>query len=120
MTRAVARIDVGARLPEVARKLAAVEAGALAVGTTDSIVGMISERDITRAFGRREGADEVLAGDIASADLIWCRPDCTAADAARIMAERGVRHLLVGESGTGALAGIVSARDLIEALVAEV
>ena len=117
MTRAVARIDIGARLPEVARKLAAIEAGALAVGTTDAIVGMISERDITRAYGRDEGASELRAGDVASADLIWCAPDCSAVDAARIMADRGIRHLLVGEAETGSLAGIVSARDLIEALV---
>ena len=118
MTRAVARIDPGARLPEVARKLASVGAGALAVGTTETIVGMISERDVTRAYGRDDQADQVLAGDISSTDLIWCRPDCAALDAARIMAERGVRHLLVGDADAGDLAGIVSARDLIEALVA--
>jgi len=119
MTRAVARIDPDARLPEVARKLAAVEAGALAVGTTEAIVGMVSERDVTRAYGREGGgADEIRADDIASKDLIWCPPDCAAADAARIMAEHGVRHLLVGHGDRHDLAGIVSARDLIEALIA--
>jgi CBS domain-containing protein len=114
MTRAVARISPEARLREVAQKLAAMEAGALAVGTTQAIVGIVSERDVTRAYGRSEQPEQLRAGDIASATLIWCPPKATAAEAAQIMCERGIRHLLVGD---GELQGIVSARDLLEALV---
>ncbi|MDH3681329.1 MAG: CBS domain-containing protein [Acidimicrobiia bacterium] len=118
MTRAVARISPDARLDEVAQKLAAVEAGALAVGTTESVVGVVSERDLTRAYGRSEQIDALRASDIASDHLIWCEPDATATEAARVMCDRGVRHLLVGDADSGELSGIVSARDLIEALIA--
>jgi CBS domain-containing protein len=117
MTRAVARIHPQARLFEVAQKLAAVEAGALAVGSTDAVIGVVSERDVTRAYGRSDDPDEIAAGDIASTGLLWCRPDDTAADAARSMCDHGVRHLLVGDADSGHLEGIVSARDLLEALV---
>ena len=116
MTRAVARISPDARLYEVAQKLAAVEASALAVGTTEAIVGIVSERDITRAFGRAENPDSLRASDIASSDLIWCEPGDTAAHAARVMCDRGIRHLLVGD---GDLQGIISARDLLEALIVD-
>ena len=117
MTRAVARISPEARLNEAARKLAAVGAGALAVGTTESLVGIVSERDLTRAYGRAEDPSALLVSDVASTDLIWCEPSSSATDAAAIMCERGVRHLLVGDGGTADLQGIVSARDLIEALI---
>ncbi|MCP3989411.1 MAG: CBS domain-containing protein [Actinomycetia bacterium] len=117
MTRAVARIDPQARLFEVAQKLSAVEAGALAVGTTEAVIGMVSERDVTRAYGRNDDPDVVAAGDIASTDILWCRPEVSAADAAQIMCDQGVRHLLVGDATNGDLHGIVSARDLIEALI---
>jgi CBS domain-containing protein len=115
MTRAVARISPDAHLQEVAQKLAAVEAGALAVGTMEAIVGIVSERDVTRAYGRSDDPAGLRAGDIASAQLIWCQPQATAAEAARTMSEKGIRHLLVGD---GELQGIVSARDLLDALVA--
>ena len=114
MTRTVARISPDARLDEVAQKLAAMEAGALAVGTTEAIVGIVSERDVTRAFGRSPSPETILAGDIAATDLVWCKPRDTAAEAAKVMCDRGIRHLLVGD---GDLQGIVSARDLLEALV---
>ena len=117
MTRAVARIAPEAKLNEAARKLAAVEAGALAVGTTTDLSGIVSERDITRAYGRAEDPGSMTISDIASADLIWCSRNTTATAAARLMCEGGVRHLLVGDAETNELNGIVSARDLIEALI---
>lgn len=118
MTRAVARISPDARLDEAARKLAAIDAGALAVGTTESVVGVISERDVTRAFGRSDDPSSMLVGDVASTDLLWCEPTVTAFEAAQTMCANGARHLLVGHGDRHDLKGIISARDLIEALVA--
>lgn len=117
MTRAVARISPEARLRELALKLSAVEAGAMGVGTTESLIGIVSERDLTRAYGRAEDPEAILVSEITSEDIIWCEPDTAAADAARLMVERGVRHLLVGDDSAGDLQGIVSARDLMEAIV---
>lgn len=117
MTRAVARIAPDARLNEVAQKLSSVGAGALAVGTTEAVTGIVSERDLTRALGRHNDAATMPASAVASSELVWCEPDTTASAAAKLMCDRGVRHLLVGEAGEGNLRGIVSARDLIEALV---
>ncbi len=118
MTRAVAKIDPEARVDELARKLGAVEAGAMGVGSSDELVGIVSERDVTRAVGSGADLDGMSVGDIASSDVITCPPDITAAAAARLMVDRGVRHLIVSGGDDGELQGIVSARDLIEALVA--
>ncbi len=117
MTRAVARISSEASLGELALKLAAVEAGAMAVGTTKELVGIVSERDLTRAYGRADDPQSMHVSDIVTEDLIWCGPDTTAKDAARLMVDRGVRHLLVGDADADDLKGIVSARDLMEALI---
>lgn len=117
MTRAVARISPEARLRELALKLSAVEAGAMGVGTTDRLIGIVSERDLTRAYGRAEDPEALQVSEITSEDIIWCEPDTTAVDAARLMVERGVRHLLVGDDSVGDLQGIISARDLMDALV---
>lgn len=115
MTRAVARISPDATLRELATKLAAVEAGALAVGTTTELAGIVSERDLVQAYARSQEPDAVAVGEIASAKLVWCEPTASALDAARVMVDRGVRHLLVGVDEK--VQGIVSARDLIGALV---
>ena len=117
MTRAVARIAPDATLAEVSTKLMAVEAGALAVGTVDSVTGVVSERDVVRAIGLGRDPETATAGDVASHTLIWCAPGDSALDAATTMDTRGVRHLLVGDADENELVGIVSARDLIRALV---
>ena len=119
MTRAVARISPEARLDELARKLSAVEVGAMGVGTTDALIGIVSERDVTRAYGRGGEPETVRVADITTRDIVWCVPETSAADAARVMVERGIRHLLVGDDSAGDLQGIVSARDLMGALIGD-
>jgi CBS domain-containing protein len=114
MTRTIARITPAATLLEVARKLAAVEVGALVVGTVDHAEAIISERDVTNAIGRGGDPSELRAADMANDALLWCDPDASIDEATRIMADNAVRHLLV-RGGEGEPAGIVSARDLLYA-----
>lgn len=115
MSRTVARISPTANLFEVAEKLAAVEVGALVVGTVDDVAGILSERDVTKALGLGEDPYQLQAEDVASYHLVWCDAAATVAEAARLMCEHGVRHLLVGSDDD--LQGIVSARDLLCAYV---
>lgn len=117
MTRAVAAISPEARVDELARKLSAVEAGALAVGSAGNLIGIVSERDVTRAVGRSGDITDLTVGDITSASVVWCDGQASASTAARLMVDRGIRHLIVGEADSGHMDGIVSARDIVEALV---
>ena len=117
MTRAVAKIDPEARLDELARKLAAVEAGAMGVGSSEDLVGVVSERDVVTAVGAGQVATDVSVATVASTDVITCPSTATAAEAGRLMVERGVRHLIVSDGPDDAIEGIVSARDLLEALL---
>jgi len=57
----------------------------------------------------------VWAADIMKTDLVTARYDDTLMDVARRMVDERVRHVLVfGDNG-----GVVSVRDVLEAMVAE-
>jgi acetoin utilization protein AcuB len=57
----------------------------------------------------------VLVGDIMQAPVITVRPDSPMAEAGRLLAQRGIRHLPVVD-GAGALVGILSDRDFKRAV----
>ena len=109
----VACVAADATLREVAHKLMAIEAGALVVGSTDHVEGVISERDIVQAVGLGRDLDALRAGDVARTQQVWCSPSTSLNEVAAMMTAQGVRHLLVGE--VGHLVGIVSARDVLAA-----
>lgn len=98
---------------EVLRLFAQNNLGALPVVDGMHLVGIVSERDIVRHL-YHVGA-ELLSGTVSrvmTADVVTCSPDDQAADLARVMTDRRVRHLPVVIDGT--LAGIVSIGDLVK------
>ncbi|MFE5037193.1 CBS domain-containing protein [Streptomyces sp. NPDC056683] len=70
------------------------------------VVGVVSEADLARARG-------VTAGELMNAPAVTVHADATVAEAARVMARRGVKRLPVVD-GTGVLTGIVSRADLLK------
>jgi CBS domain-containing protein len=107
----VVRVPAGATVADVAKAIADHNVGAVVVGDDGRPAALVSERDVVRvvAGGRDPGA--VPARDIASTSLVWCEADDNVEEAAIRMIDREIRHLLVERDG--ALAGIVSARDLL-------
>jgi CBS domain-containing protein len=73
-------------------------------------VGIVTERDFVDLVA--DGADpgSTTVGERMTRDLATVQPGDDIADAARIMAERRIRHLPVVSKG--GLAGIISIRDL--------
>ena len=99
------------------------------------LVGIVSETDLmfkeelpelsvhhlleskTRRRERGKAAAEVAA-DVMSSPAISTRPDLSVADAARLMHEKGIKHLpVVGP--TGRLVGIISRSDLLKVFLRE-
>lgn len=107
----VACVDPDATLLEVARQLTDRDVGALVVGSPDSVLGVVSERDVVRALASGRDPATTRAADVAHTDLVWCDADSTVAEVAAEMMERYVRHVLVEDEGR--LVGVVSARDLL-------
>ena len=82
------------------------------VADSGSVAGVVSEHDVLRAIHDGADIDQIWAADIMSIDLITAEPEVTIGDAARLMIENGVRHLLV----FGGRGGVVSIRDVLEAI----
>jgi CBS domain-containing protein len=79
--------------------------------------GIVTERDVVNLVADGGDPSSVRVGDRMSRDLATVAPRDDVADAARLMSERGVRHLPVVERG--GLVGMVSIRDLIAWAVEE-
>lgn len=87
--------------------------GAVLVMAADSIVGLVSERDICRCLHTHGGAilDE-QARDIMTTPVITASLRTSLAEAMEIMTDRRFRHLPVMDGST--LIGIVSIGDLVK------
>jgi CBS domain-containing protein len=107
----VIRVPAGATVADVAKAIADNNVGAVVVGDDERPGALVSERDVVRVVAGGRDPAEVAAREIASTSLVWCEVDDTVEEAAIRMTDREIRHLLVGRDG--ALAGIVSARDLL-------
>jgi CBS domain-containing protein len=86
--------------------------GALPVYERHALVGIVSERDLTAAVADGLDLARVLVRHRMTPAPATVAPDDDLADAARIMAELGVRHLPVVEGDR--LVGMLSIRDVID------
>ena len=97
----------------VADELTGDQVGIVILGSPGEVQSVISERDVVR--GVADGCDPAVtrAQELASTKLVWCDASATVREAAELMMEQYVRHVLLEEEGR--LVGIVSARDLLGA-----
>lgn len=107
----VVRVAADATVADVARAIAENNIGAVVLGSDERPAALVSERDVVRVVAGGRDPAAVPARDIASTALVWCESDDTVEEAAIRMTDREIRHLLVERDG--ALAGIVSSRDLL-------
>jgi CBS domain-containing protein len=117
--RAVATVAPDATLAQAVRLLAEKKIGALVVtGPADGIAGIISERDIVRAFAaQREKALASPVSEYMTRKVVTCTTDDTVTDLMQRMTTGRFRHVPVLEHGR--LAGIVSIGDVVKLRVAE-
>jgi CBS domain-containing protein len=111
----VAVVEAEATMTEVADALAADEIGALCVTENGVLAGIVSERDVVEHVAAGADLTHLTAAEVMSSDLITIEPHTTVLQAASAMADAEVRHLPVLEHGE--IAGMVSMRDLLAALV---
>jgi CBS domain-containing protein len=113
----VATTTPAATIEELLDLLARYNVGALpVVDDGGALVGIVSERDVVRQLHQRGRALlDASVADLMTADVVTCSPKDRAADLARVMTERRIRHLPVcDERG---LVGIVSIGDLVKARI---
>lgn len=96
----------------VARQLRDARVGALLVIEQGDYVGIVSEADLVRkAMASGAVAEQVTARTVMSAPVMTIDIAQSAHEASDVMAERGIRHLVVTEEGR--IVGMISVRDLL-------
>ena len=100
---------------EAARILASRRIGALVVlDPTQRVVGIISERDITRVVAERaDGINGLCVQELMTRGVVMVGPQTPVNAAMEIMDEGYFRHLPVCD-GDSRLVGLVSIRDLVK------
>ncbi|MCH6576249.1 MAG: ATP-binding protein [Alphaproteobacteria bacterium] len=105
-------------IAEVIGILACERIGSVLVTSDDgTLMGIISERDITYGYCQYEGAlPKKRAGELMTRSVVTCRPQHGIDDVMKLMNSHGVRHLPVVDDGE--LVGMVSARDVMKCRMA--
>jgi CBS domain-containing protein len=110
MTKATVTDAADDSLAEAAARMWGAQTGSLLVMEGDSLLGIVTERDLLRAVANGQDPKVITLKDVMRTDVITCGPQTSLKEAARIMATKWIRHLPVVE-GTRVV-GILSQRDL--------
>jgi CBS domain-containing protein len=97
-------------LDEAAAKMWKQQTGSLLVMDGDDLVGIITERDVLKAVAQGVRPQDVRISEVMSKDLVTVGPGTSLREAAKVMADRWIRHLPVLDGGK--LVGVLSQRDL--------
>jgi CBS domain-containing protein len=109
----VATIQPEANVKRATDWLSAKNIGALVVAKNDTVLGIISERDIVHAFSHHgEAVASMSVKDIMTHGLITVAPEDDLNRVMRMMSRHRVRHLPVLRNGK--LAGIISIGDVVK------
>jgi CBS domain-containing protein len=102
-----------ATLAEAARTMAEKNIGFVVLTEGDRLVGVVSERDVVKALASGMPLNTPLE-KIATKKVITIEPEKSVVEAADLMAENKIRHLVIAERGRAV--GVVSLRDLVQLL----
>ena len=110
MTSDVLTVAPEDTIGEAAQKMVDREVSSAAVPDYGRLIGILTERDLTRAVAGRTHSSEARVREWMTPDPITLGPAASPKEAAEIMLERGFRHIPVVD-GERAI-GIVSIRDV--------
>lgn len=112
MTRNVEFIHPDITLSDAAGRMRNLNVGALPVGENDRLVGMLTDRDIAvRAVAEGRDPKNTKVRDTMTSDVVYCFENQDLSEAAKIMADKHVRRLVVLNKEKR-LTGICSIGDL--------
>ena len=117
MTEDPRSIGPSASVVEAARLMRDEHIGSLPITDGDTLVGMITDRDITTRVVAEAADLATSVGDVYSQDLVSVEPDKDLEEALGLMARHQVRRLPVVEEGR--LVGIVAQADIALTLSAD-
>ncbi|MET1038270.1 MAG: CBS domain-containing protein [Aeromicrobium sp.] len=110
---AIHSISPDATVRELLDVLADRNIGALIVSSDgDTMLGIVSERDIVRKLRDAENALDMAVADIMTTEVRVCSPDDSFGELMAVMTEHRVRHVPVIDDGR--LVGVLSIGDAVK------
>lgn len=116
--RDVLTVGPASSIGEAARRMVARNVGSAIVLLDDGLPGIITERDLLRAMADAADPDNTPVESYMTANAITASLSWDVRQAAAKMSEGGFRRLIVHDD-QGGIAGILSIRDLMEAMLEE-
>ena len=117
MTSDVLTVDPSDTIGETAQKMVERGVSSAVVSDYGTLIGIVTERDLTRAVAGRVHTSEARVREWMTSDPITLGPDASADEAAKIMLDNGFRHLPIVD-GERAI-GIISIRAVLRAATQE-
>jgi len=97
---------------EIARAMRDEDIGAVPIGENDRLVGMVTDRDIVcHGLANDGNVADMIARDVMSGPILYCRTEEALEDAAHFMEIKGVRRLPVID-GNKRMVGMLSMGDI--------
>ena len=114
MTKDIISVESNASVSEVASTMVKNNVGAVVVTKQGTPVGIVTEVDILkRCCIGNVRAKELEAKEIMSTPLITIKADAAIGEAAKIMADKKIRRLLVTEKRK--IVGLITEKDVLRA-----
>jgi CBS domain-containing protein len=114
MSRDLLTVAPGDTLPQVAQRMVERDVGAVIVLEGETLVGILTERDVLRAVAAGI-TDDTLVADWMTRDPETMEPGDTTAHAAVLMIHGGFRHLPLVDGSE--VVGMLSIRDLMRVVL---
>jgi CBS domain-containing protein len=110
MTSEVLTVAPEDTIGETAQKMVEMGVSSAVVSDYGRMIGIVTERDLTRAVAGRVHTSEARVREWMTPDPVTLGKDASASEAAQIMLERRFRHIPIVEDDH--TIGIVSIRDV--------
>lgn len=111
MTEDVLTVAPEDTIGETAQKMVELGVSSAVVSDYGRLIGIVTERDLTRAVAGRVHTSEARVREWMTADPVTLAPDSSPTQAAQIMLDNGFRHIPIVEGER--TVGIVSIRDVV-------
>ncbi|MEX3007252.1 CBS domain-containing protein [Hoeflea sp. TYP-13] len=116
MHSGVSWVEPDTKLSAVAQIMQTEDIGAVPIGESDRLIGMVTDRDIAcRGLANGKASETLTARDVMSEGITWCKDDEEIEDALRIMEKRKIRRLPV-INDEKRMVGMLSLGDIASSL----